>query len=71
MTKELNLEFFINAVEENNIINDSDWTVWRDSKEIIDVYTDNLEDYEFSDYDYIVNRLDLIIESYRVVSVSW
>ncbi|HEJ5745073.1 TPA: hypothetical protein SL763_005068 [Pseudomonas aeruginosa] len=50
--KEVDLDYFIEAVEGNNEINGGNWSQWASGKEIIDVYTD------FGDTPYLVTFID-------------
>lgn len=56
------LDFFINAVEHNNIYNNGKWEDWQDGEEIVNIYTDNESEelkYEFSpSRKYVINMLN-------------
>ncbi|UZS72949.1 hypothetical protein OQB66_00985 [Pseudomonas syringae] len=63
--KEVDLDFFVEAVLGNNQMNGSSWSQWDSGKEIIDVYTDFGEiPYSVTfleDREYIESQLDKII----------
>lgn len=62
---EVDLDFFINAVEYNNHYNNGKWSDWYNSEEIIETYT-STEDIEYlfiKDIDYIKKHLDYMIKN--------
>ena len=63
--KEVDLDFFVEAVLGNNEINGGTWSQWESGKEIIDLYTD-FGDTPYSvtfieSREYIEGQLDIII----------
>ena len=57
---EVDLEWFVRAVEDNNIYNDGSWKNWKNGLEVIEVYT-NSEGIEYiydEDKDYIIEQLN-------------
>jgi len=64
---DVDLDFFIRAVEENNKINNAKWSQWYDSSEIIETYTsiENVK-YNFTeDINYIKSHLDYMIKNFK------
>ena len=60
------LEYFIEAVEDNNFINDAEWRDWYGADHIIDTYTESFEDVEYQideDIEYIKEKLDELIKN--------
>lgn len=55
---EVGVNFFIDAVKENNIANDSQWIDWNNAEQIIDVYTQD----ERSSYIFVGGRANVTKE---------